>query len=140
MHDGVCRIHVLDDAVFVRNGDADIRCFNGFLQFPQQRLGLLAVSDFLLQPRVFFFQLLLQLPNMQVIVDADEDFFGLKRLADIINAPGLKRFDFIERILQRADENDRNLAGFLVRFQQLADLIPRQIGHHNVQKNNIRRF
>jgi hypothetical protein len=49
-------------------------------------------------------------------LDAGQDLFDLKRLRDVINAAGFESPHLILDVIQRTDENDGNLAGFLFRL------------------------
>ena len=47
---------------------------------------------------------------------AAQHFLRLKRLGNVVNAADGKRLHFIKRVIERADENDGDVAGLRMRF------------------------
>ncbi len=80
------------------------------------------------------------LPKPQMRSDACQHFLGLERLSDVIKAAGLKTGDFLARIAESADENERNAATPFVRLQTPADFIAIQARHIHVQQDQVWNF
>ncbi len=75
----------------------------------------------------------------ELVFHARQNFQNLEGLGDIIGAADFKRFDLIQHIIQRADENNRNVAGVIALFQAFTDLKAIKPGHLDVEQDQIRR-
>ena len=84
-------------------------------------------------------QLHLQLPEAVVGFYTGERLVHPKRFGDVIHASALERLDLVDRIAQRADENDRDPFQRAVRFEPLANILAAHVRHVDVEQDQVGR-
>ena len=68
-----------------------------------------------------------------------EDFFGLKRLREVVDSPGAETFDHVVRLALGCDENDGSAFVAIKRVQATAGLESINPGHHDVEQHEVRK-
>ena len=115
----------------------------------QRRLGPRALGDLAMQPRVRVDQLRgaladpglqihPEIPQRQVGPDAGEDLLRLEGLDDVVDRAAGKGAHLVDHLVGRADEDDRNAGGAVVRPEARADLVAVHGRHHHVEQDQIR--
>ncbi len=85
-------------------------------------------------------QVELEAPELHVGSDPSQDLLGLKRLGDVVHAAQPEPLELVGRILQRRQEDHRNVAGPRVRLEAPAHLEAVEAGHADVEQDEIRRL
>ena len=117
-----------------------IRGFGGLFRLLEFDFRLFALGDLLLKLLILGVKLLARLAQTQVRPHPRQHLFGLKRLGDVIHPAHGEGFHFLVGLVQRADEQDRNLLRLGLGFEAAAHLIPVQAGHQDVEQNQSRPF
>ena len=72
-------------------------------------------------------------------IDPFQHLLFLERLANVVDAAGVKCLDLVVRTLKRADEDDGNIVQARVLLELSADLQAGHLRHEDVQQHKIRR-
>jgi hypothetical protein len=99
----------------------------------------LALAQVFANPLLLEHELQVQLPETQVDLDSFQHLPLLEGLADIVNAAGAQGLDLVVDALERADEDDRNVAQARVLLELSADVQAGHLWHGDIQKDEIRR-
>jgi len=67
-----------------------------------------------------------------MVLDSCQNFFILKGFGNVIRRAQGKSSDFILKIIQRAEKDDRDIVCFCIRFQPRTDLVSVHIWHSDI--------
>ena len=82
-------------------------------------------------------QLLLQPVQVQVVLDARQQFLALNRFGDVVHRTETKSLDFVGGVVQCGHEDHRDFGGPRIGFHAPANLEAVRFRHAHVQKHQI---
>ncbi len=92
-----------------------------------------------LHPLVSVLEIALQPAQRQVRLDPSDDFLQLEGLGDVVDPAGREGAHLVLDVVQRADEENRDVCGLGIGLQLLADLEAVHLGHADVQQDQVGR-
>ena len=126
-------VHVLNDAVHIRDDDGGWALCKSHGLDPELFLGLADVEQTLLQGSGSLLQ-------HDMNTHAGAQYIGIDGLMDKVDRAIGECPRLAHDIRLGRDEDDRNVASLWILFQDGIDLIAIHLWHHHIQQNKVRQF
>ncbi len=101
---------------------------------------MLEYQGLLLEFLLLLFELALEPEEPELGFYPGEDFASVKGLCDVVDAADLECPHLVRDVVKRADEDDRYRLRCLVLLELQADVVAVQLGHLDVQHDQLRRI